>query len=87
MSEQKAENRSRTSTLPVLAGPVTPRETVSRYSLPASFASQLIAARDRMEVQRARRTAPPEIASDAYRRGGRIAVKRMPKGYVRTLLV
>lgn len=73
--------------LPVLTGPVSARPNVGRYSLPASFASQLIAARDRLGVQRTRRVTSASLASNAYVSGGKIAVKRMPNGYVRTLVV
>lgn len=57
------------------------------YGLPAGFASQLLAARDRLGVRRFENKSPAGLASNAYLQGGRIAVKRMPNGYVRTLVV
>lgn len=81
-TQPQAENRN----LPAVIGP-RPARRPSRFALPASFASQLIAARDRMAPQRARRLAPAGVAADAYRTGSTITVRRMPAGYTRTLTV
>jgi hypothetical protein len=76
-----------TSGLPVLIGTIEPRPSLARSAPNAEFVSQLIAARDRMAPQRARRLDTPEAATSAYRNGARIAERRMPAGYRTTVVV
>lgn len=57
------------------------------FALPASIASQLLASRGRLAIQRLDHKSPASLAANAYVMGGKIAVKRMPNGYVRTLIV
>ncbi len=52
----------------------------------ADFLSQLIAEREHLPPQRTQRLVAPGAAVDAYRRGARIAVRRLPAGYRRTVL-
>ncbi len=47
----------------------------------APFLSQLIAERNHMATQRARRRAPVDDALRTYDAGGRISERRMPPGY------
>lgn len=57
------------------------------YTAPgADFLSQLIAERQHLPPQRARRRAPIAQAVDAYRIGGKATVKRMPAGYRTTIV-
>ena len=73
--------------LPVPAEPRSPRPSLARSSTAAAFLSQLIAARSRLEPQKELRRAPVGIALDAYSTGARITVRRMPKGYRKTLVI
>lgn len=71
--------------LPVLMTPVHPRHQgrTDDPSRPDSeFASQLIAARDQLPVQRARRRAGEGNAQLAYDRSARLGERRLPQGYV-----
>lgn len=72
-------------TLPAVVAPV--RRAPVAGSAPAPFVSQLIAARSRLDAQRARRRAPVEVALGAYAAGARISVRRMPAGFRKTLVV
>lgn len=82
MSDSAAENRAEmTRNLPVLVGPASARPSLARYQVPASFVSQLLAARQRVDSQRARNRAPAAVAVSAYRAGSAISVRRMPAGY------
>ena len=88
MSRQIDNRTGRTSGNPPLhyaAGRLDRR--ADPYGMPADFVSQLLATRERMAIQRFENLSPTHIASNAYVRGSRIAVKRMPNGYVRTLVV
>jgi len=67
--------------LPVPVGAARPRPSLARYTLPASFASQLIASHRKMPTQRARRRVPSSIAQNAYRHTLNVAVNRLPPGY------
>lgn len=73
-------------TLPVVE--VTPRERLMLVHPPAhaDFLSQLIAARQHLPAQRDRRRAPVHQAVDAYANGSKIAVRRMPAGYRKTIV-
>ena len=73
--------------LPVATGHEAQRPSLARSAPNAEFVSQLIAARDRMAPQRVRRKDTPEHATSAYRKGARIAERRMPAGYRKTVVV
>lgn len=68
-----------------IARPDTPNTNMFRYSLPSSFASQLVASKLRMGQQRTLRRAPTSVAMEAYRAANSRKVKRMPAGYNRAL--
>ncbi|WIY52659.1 hypothetical protein O9Z70_14560 [Devosia sp. YIM 151766] len=74
-------------TLPVPAAPATPRPSLAHSAPNAAFVSQLIAARERLSPQRTSRLENAAGAVGAYGKGGRIAERRMPLGYRRTLLI
>lgn len=86
-SETGSKSVGATPNLPVVYVPEFATRNADRFALPSSFASQLLASRDRMAVRSAQHMSPANLASDAYTKGGKIAVKRMPNGYVRTLVV
>jgi hypothetical protein len=73
--------------LPVSTGEQGTRPSLAHSAPNVEFVSQLIAARDRMSVQRQRRRDTPEAAASAYRKGARIAERRMPVGYRTTVVV
>lgn len=88
MSRQLNQRATESATnAPLLNAPGGLDRRVDPFALPASFASQLLASRERMAVHRLEISSPAHLASNAYDKGGRIAVKRMPNGYVRTLVV
>jgi hypothetical protein len=72
--------------LPVV---VTPRTagSMARILPGAGFLSQLIAARERLPVQRQRRRASVAVAISSYGATREQAVRRLPPGYGRTLVV
>lgn len=72
---------------PVYFRPGQPDRRADPYGLPAGFASQLLAARERLGARQFENRSPASLASNAYVKGGRVSVKRMPNGYVRTLIV
>jgi hypothetical protein len=72
--------------LPVVVERPAPRPSLVRTSTEASFLSQLIAARDRAAPQRDKRRAPTGHAVDAYSASATSTVRRMPKGYNRTVV-
>jgi len=78
---------TRPSGLPMLTGPTPSRSLPVRGGTDAAFASQLLAARERLAPQRARRRATPEGAVGAYENGARVAVLRMPLGYRTSIVV
>lgn len=82
-----ADCETKPAGLPVLVGPPRPRPSLASIAADASFVSQLIAERDHLPPQRARRRASTEGAIGAYASGARIAVKRMPTGYRTTIVV
>lgn len=73
--------------LPVPLGRTAPRPSLARGAPMAAFVSQLLAARDHLPPQRARRLGSPENAVGAYARGARMAVRRMPQGFRKNLTV
>lgn len=81
-----ANNETNRSGLPMLIEPAGPHPSLQRSETTAAFVSQLLAERNRMAPQRARRRNSPEGAVGAYAAGARVAVKRMPMGY-RTSIV
>ena len=87
MAQFGNDNRAKTGTgLPVPIEAPAVRLPV-RGAASANFVSQLLAARDRLETQRPLRRASVTTALDAYRAGSGIAVRRMPQGYRRTIVV
>lgn len=72
--------------LPMVIEP--PRARLKLANTPASvdFLSQLIAERQHLPIQREGRRAPVGEAVNAYDRGARIAVRRMPAGYRTTIV-
>ncbi|KKB10997.1 hypothetical protein VE25_14485 [Devosia geojensis] len=88
MSHEESEERIEPEfRLPVPVEPRQPRPSLARSSPAAAFLSQLIAARSRLEPQKEMRRAPVDIALDAYSTGAKITVRRMPKGYRKTLVI
>lgn len=82
MTAFRAQNRPQTTrNLPMVIGTPKSRPSLSRYDLPASFVSHLIAARDQMGHQRAKRRAPANIALNAYAASRKATIRRMPAGY------
>jgi len=67
--------------LPVRLGLPQARPSLARVNADSAFISQLIAARDRLPPQRARRIGTSEGAIGAYGRGARLGERRMPAGY------
>lgn len=81
------ENETRPAGLPMLTAPAAARPLLIRGGTDAAFASQLLAAREHLAPQCARRRTTPEGAVGAYARGARVAVKRMPLGYRTSIVV
>lgn len=73
--------------LPVLTEPGRPRPSLARSQTGAAFVSQLLAARANLQPQRQRRRTSAEGAVGAYADGAKVAVKRMPAGYRKTVVV
>lgn len=78
---------TRPSGLPMLTGPTPSRPLLVRGGTDAAFASQLLAEREHLAPQRARRRTTPEGAVGAYTQGARVAVRRMPMGYRTSIIV
>jgi len=72
--------------LPVAIEPPRERLKLATPSASVDFLSQLIAERQHLPPQRERRRAPVGEAVNAYDRGARIAVRRMPAGYRTTIV-
>ena len=70
--------------LPVALAHAAQRPLYHRIAPGAGFLSQLIAERQHLAPQRAKRRAPVAQAVDAYRIGGSATVVRMPAGYRKT---
>jgi hypothetical protein len=73
--------------LPVLIGPAAPRPSLERPATTAAFVSQLLAERNRLAPQRARRRGSVESALGAYAESARMGVVRLPQGYRKTVVV
>jgi hypothetical protein len=67
--------------LPVPLMATGARPSLARSAPVAAFVSQLLAARERLPVQRPSHTDSLDAALGAYGRGASIAVRRLPKGY------
>lgn len=72
--------------LPPARLPEGPCGSFGRPTTGAAFLSQLIAERQHLEVQRLRRRAGIAQAVDAYAMGLTMGVRRMPKGYRKTVV-
>lgn len=72
--------------LPVPTSPAGPRPSLARSAAGAAFVSQLLAARAHVPAQRARRRGTAEGAIGAYGSTARLAERRMPPGYRKTVL-
>ena len=72
--------------LPMLIGVARPRPSLLRNPTTAAFVSQLLAERNHLAPQRQRRRGSAEGAIGAYADGARVAVKRMPMGYRKTVV-
>ena len=69
------------SQLPMVIEPARARPSLKRSATTAAFVSQLLAERQNLPPQRARRRGTAEGAIGAYASGAKVAVKRMPLGY------
>ena len=76
-----ASSDTKPAGLPVLVGAPRPRPSLMRNPTAAAFVSQLLAERNNLAPQRARRRGNAEGAIGAYADGAKVAVKRMPAGY------
>lgn len=72
--------------LPAVLAYSAPRPVYRRIAPGAAFLSQLIAERQHLAPQRAKRRAPIAQAVDAYRLGGTATQVRMPAGYRKTVV-
>ena len=72
--------------LPVATEPRRPRPSLARSQTAAAFVSQLLAARASLPPQRQRRRGTNEGAIGAYAAGAKVAVKRMPAGYRKSVV-
>lgn len=81
-----ARSETQSSTLPVALGPARPRPSLLRNQTTAAFVSQLLAERANLAPQRSRRRGSTEGAIGAYADGAKVAVKRMPMGYRKTIV-
>lgn len=79
LSETRNANSGRN--LPVCIGPSQERRRFGRTRQHADFVSQLIAARDRLPVQRDKRRAGEGAAKTAYSQTAHLDERRMPPGY------
>ena len=77
----KASDANSGRNLPVCLGPQPQRRRLHAVRVQSDFASQLIAARDRMPVQREKRRASEGVALSVYGSSARLDEKRMPKGF------
>lgn len=82
----KSNEPSKPFTLPVPVETPAQRPSLTRTSPKAAFLSQLIAERQNLPVQRARRRAAVSVAVDAYADGARASTLRMPTGYRKTIV-
>jgi len=73
--------------LPVVVEAPIPKPGFARPGSNAEFISQLIAARDHLASQRARRRAAVDTALDAYDEGSARGIRRLPSGSYRSRTV
>jgi hypothetical protein len=85
MMAERVQNETETRMLAALEA-ASARPSLARSVPTATFVSQLIAARERMTPQRPRRNGTPEGAVGAYGQTARLADRRMPAGYRRTVV-
>ena len=77
-----------TGTALVVIGPSPTRNpSFARLDARADFLSQMVAARQHLASQRARRQVPVERALDAYAEGSDRATPHLPQGFFRSLSV
>jgi len=81
-----ASSETKPAGLPMLIGASRPRPSLLRNPTAAAFVSQLLAERNNLAPQRARRRGNAEGAIGAYADGAKIAMKRMPMGYRTTIV-
>lgn len=73
--------------LAVLPGVRGPRPSFARLSTAADFLSQLLAERQHLPAQRARRRAPLGVVLEAYSEGRERGIPRLPAGSYRSRVV
>lgn len=81
-----ADFNTETARLPMLLEAARPRPSLKRTPTMACFVSQLLAERNNLAPQRARRRNSAQGAIGAYTDGARVAIKRMPVGYRTTIV-
>ena len=73
--------------LPMVITAAPPRPSLERSGTTAAFLSQLLAERNRLAPQRARRRGSVDGALGAYAQSASMAVRRLPQGYRKTVVV
>ncbi|MCP8882653.1 hypothetical protein NIM87_04015 [Devosia sp. XJ19-1] len=86
MMSDLAQSETPRPGLPMVLAPAAPRPSLARSAPAAAFVSQLLAARAALPTQRARRRGTAEGAIGAYGHTARIAERRMPQGYRKTIV-
>lgn len=81
-----AKSGTNASGVPMALDEAGPRPSLARTETMAAFVSQLLAERERLPPQRARRRETAEGAVGAYAKSAKVAVKRMPMGYRTTIV-
>jgi hypothetical protein len=81
-----ANNETQKPGLPVPLQAARPRPSLARSQTGAAFVSQLLAARANLAPQRLRRRGSAEGAIGAYAQGAKVAIKRMPVGYRKSVV-
>lgn len=82
-----AQSETERAGLPLVQHQSAARPSLARSVPDAAFISQLLAARAHLPPQRARRIGTAEGAVGAYGQTARLAQRRMPMGYRKTILV
>lgn len=85
--DENGTNRQQTRFLVPLEAPRERLRFVPSAAPSADFISQLIAENQHLPPQRQRRRAPVGVAVDAYAAASRSAVRRLPAGYRKTMIV
>jgi hypothetical protein len=80
------ESETIKSGLPMALEPAGARPSLARSETAAAFVSQLLAARANLAPQRLRRRGTNEGAIGAYADSAKVAVKRMPAGYRKSVV-